>query len=59
MNNPTWNCEICGTEREDKFISVLTYPIKDFAGAERNLKYCNDKPNCLQGAVLKGEEGKF
>lgn len=47
----TWTCHICGDERPDKLISVLSYPI--FEGAKRNVRYCNDRVACLEGAALK------
>ena len=48
----TWTCHICKEERPDDKISVFTKPIiRDGAvlGAE-NIRYCNDKPKCIEGA---------
>ena len=59
MEEMTWNCEICGEERADRNISVLTYPIQGFEGAERNLKYCNGREECKKRAELKAKEGSF
>ena len=59
MNNLTWKCEICGKERPDEKISVITYPIKNLPGAERNLKYCNDDKNCIKKAIKKSEIKKI
>lgn len=54
LNNLTWKCDICHAERPDHRISVHKV---DFSGpnlppgtAIRNVKYCNDKPACKEGA---------
>lgn len=52
-----WNCEVCERLRADEFISVYTYPLKDLPDGERNLKYCNDSEDCLQGAITKASTG--
>lgn len=47
-----FQCDICKAMREDKFISICKKPIL-FLGqklAEQNTRYCNDKPECLEGA---------
>lgn len=57
----TWNCGICMKERPDRFIGVVTYPL-DIAGfpkAERNLKFCNDNPECHRQAILKSKTRKI
>jgi len=59
LNNLTWKCEICGKERPDNKISVITYKLKNFPKAERNLKYCNDNPDCQKEAVETAETGEF
>lgn len=59
MITPTWRCDMCGDERPDHRISVLTYGIGNFPGAERNLKYCNDKDECYEKAVAKSRTGKI
>lgn len=59
MEDLTWKCEICGEERPDAKISVLTYKLKALepVDAQRNVKYCNDKESCYLGAVkLSNEE---
>lgn len=48
-----WVCEICKEARPDSKISVLSYHLKDLPGAERNLRYCNDKSECVDGAKEK------
>lgn len=55
MSILSWRCGICGKEREDKFISVISYFLKLLPGAEVNLKYCNDKSDCLEGAIEKAK----
>ena len=48
----TWVCHICKEERPDAKISVLTKPLM-FEGKQlgrQNVRYCNDKPSCLEGA---------
>ena len=55
----TWHCEICHEERPDKKISVITYSLKKLSNAERNLKYCNDNPDCINKANLKAQTGEI
>lgn len=55
----TWTCHICGEERDDSDIEVYSAPLKGLPGAEMNIRYCSDKPKCLQGAIKAGEKGKF
>ena len=48
----TWKCHICGEERPDDKISVFKKPLM-FNGqelGEQNIRYCNDKPDCLTKA---------
>lgn len=47
MEDLTWKCDICHTERPDAKISVYKVNI---GPAIRNVKYCNDNPKCLEGA---------
>lgn len=54
-----WTCELCGRKRPDKKISVLSYLLKGLAGATRNLRYCNDNPACISGAILKRKGGNL
>lgn len=49
----TWKCHICGETRPDNKISILTKPLAMNSGlniGEQNIWYCNDKPECLEGA---------
>jgi hypothetical protein len=55
-----FRCEICGKLRPNSFISVnkldLGEKLKLPAGTYgRNINYCNDKKECIDGAVKKGE----
>lgn len=64
LDNSTWTCHICGEERPDAIISVLSFPMKDSDGkinkhATINVRYCNDKPKCLAGAEKKRKKGVF
>ena len=54
-----WNCEICGKKRPDRFISVISYPLKNLPGGTRNLKYCNDNPKCERLARQTAKTGKM
>ncbi len=48
----TWTCMICGAERPDANISVITKPLflLDDQEYEINIRYCNDMPGCLAHA---------
>lgn len=52
LKNLTWSCHICGRERPDAKISVLTKPliIKGQIVGEQNIRYCNDNPDCIDKA---------
>ncbi len=52
MGNLTWTCDICGRQRPDASISVHKVDLHpERPGIViRNVKYCNDKPDCRQGA---------
>ena len=54
-----WKCEICSDLRADKYISVLTYPLSNLPGGERNLKYCNDNSKCELETQAKALTGKM
>ncbi len=45
----TWTCHICGAERPDDKISVLSKPTM-MDGVTQNIRYCNDKPGCVEEA---------
>lgn len=48
----TWKCHICGEERPDERISVVTKPlvINGQTVGDQNIRYCNDRPVCIEGA---------
>ena len=51
-NTETWTCHVCHEERPDFAISVLS-TTKTIAGTvmvRMNVRYCNDRPACIEGA---------
>jgi len=48
----TWKCHICKRERPDDKISVVSKPliINGQACEQQNIRYCNDSPECIEGA---------
>lgn len=48
----TWKCHICGEERPDDKISVLSKPlvINGEVCGDQNIRYCNDRVACVEGA---------
>lgn len=52
MSELTWTCHICGRERPDDKISVMTKPLAFEGGvvADQNVRYCNDNPSCYETA---------
>lgn len=53
-NYVRWQCDICGKERDDRHIAVITKPLiingrLSGCGTE-NIKYCDDNPDCTQKA---------
>ena len=50
----TWGCHICGEERPDDKISVEIKPLiingQVVPGGEQNIRYCNDRHTCIEGA---------
>ncbi len=51
----TWKCHICDEERPDAKISVLTKPlvVNGAVCRQQNIRYCNDKAECIEGARHK------
>lgn len=49
-----WTCHVCGDLRPDAAISVLTTR-RRLHGVEfeENVRYCNDRPACAEGAKAK------
>ncbi|MGH2621970.1 MAG: hypothetical protein ACRDHG_15580 [Anaerolineales bacterium] len=51
MGDLTWTCHVCGEERPDRFISVLSRPLNiPGVTAQENIRYCNDRESCVAGA---------
>lgn len=48
----TWKCHICGRERPDDKISVVSKAIRidGRAVGMQNIRYCNDNPECASAA---------
>lgn len=48
----TWACHICGEERLDNKISVLSklLVINGQVCGQQNIRYCNDRQACILGA---------
>lgn len=58
--NPlTWTCHVCGDERPDEWISVFT-DSEPIAGTDAemtvNVRFCNDRRDCIRGAPVKARE---
>ena len=48
----TWTCHVCREERPDAKISVLVVPFEmNGVRGQQNVRYCNDRPECLEGAA--------
>ncbi len=47
-----WKCHICKEKRPDDKISVRSNPlvINGRSMGEQNVRYCNDRPACIEGA---------
>lgn len=45
-------CDVCGDYRPDERIGVLTTTV-EVHGVEvrQNVRYCNDRPACVEGAA--------
>jgi len=59
MTNDTWTCHICGEEKADAYIDVLSYPEKDFKSMTNNVRYCTDNTICYSRALGWKEKGRF
>lgn len=48
----TWTCHVCGVERPDAFIGVLTRERMSDLGVRfrENVRHCNDRRECAEGA---------
>lgn len=47
----TWKCHICGDERPDNKISILSKAliINGQHCGQQNIRYCNDRSACVDG----------
>lgn len=52
MDDMTWTCHVCGEKRPDAMISVYSTKVDYGYGviADVNVRYCNDKQSCRDGA---------
>lgn len=49
----TWSCHVCGDERPDEAIAVLSRryrSAKTGVEMQENVRYCRDRPGCEAGA---------
>ena len=54
MSDVTWTCHVCGAVRPDAKISVLTKQrMMGRVPFEENVRYCNDRAECIEGAKTK------
>lgn len=51
LENDTWICHACKERRDDDRIAVHSFPIDALKGAVRNVRYCNDRAECWEGAL--------
>lgn len=55
MAEITWTCHICGDERPDSLISVYQtrapMPGRPDYPVTQNVRFCNDRPQCRDGAT--------
>ena len=54
-----WTCHICGKDRPDSCIGVMSYPMKGLPGATINARYCTDNPNCRKEALEWKDKREF
>ena len=53
MSDLTWTCHVCGEDRPDAMISVFSRTVMiGKIEAQENVRYCNDRPACVEGAVF-------
>lgn len=60
LDGLTWRCHVCGDERPDARIAVLSTERVHPNGVRftENVRYCNDRPSCVEGAsTIKFSEG--
>lgn len=59
MIEMTWECHVCGDTRPDDKISVFTKDLSKERGLpegtfKQNIRYCNDRKSCIEGAPNAG-----
>ncbi len=59
----TWTCHICKEERPDHFIAVMGKDTSEEfdlppGTMRQNIRYCNDRPKCIEGVVDYKHFGK-
>lgn len=50
FDNLVWRCDVCGEERPDEKISVFKREHYKPVRMTENIKFCNDRPACFEGA---------
>lgn len=54
LKDITWTCHICGDERPDSKISVHSRTtVHGNVPITENIRYCNDRLSCYEGALKK------
>lgn len=49
-----WTCHVCGDYRPDDLIGVVsTTRVRNNVEIIENVRYCRDRPACLEGAETK------
>lgn len=49
-----WYCEQCGKLRDDQYISVVSVSVDNrVVGMTHNIRYCNDKAECIRSATTQ------
>lgn len=56
MQDRTWSCHICHDTRPEDKISVRTTDVSadyglDHGTMRQNVRYCNDRPECMEAAL--------
>jgi hypothetical protein len=55
----TWTCHVCGDLRPDALISVRSRMVPlGTSKAQENIRYCNDRPTCVEGSKTKSFLGQ-
>jgi hypothetical protein len=50
LSKMTWRCHVCGDERPDEKISVYKREHHSPVRMTENIRYCNDRQPCIDGA---------